>query len=226
MSAVALGACSYGQPYIDQPVPLKPTADVFRPVVEGSCALLVTEYGSSTVIAPGYALTNAHVTGIVDTPYIASEYMDMAIFKIKGGKVAETATEHLGDATVQYGSGCWADTRVAFGHVAYEDVVNCWGDMPSDNPVCQGYGLGGHRGFLVKSDGGSGFSGGPVLNADGKLIGVTEGTMMVDGEEFNFCYRIEDAIAGFQPIMDAPDKADWSRPAWIDYKLLLAIILL
>lgn len=213
IAVTALGACSYGVPYTDaMNVPVRPAA-VYRPLHRGSCMLLTVEYASATVIGPGYAVTNAHADSALDafTKYIENDYADAALFKIEGGETPAISDEiEVGEPVISYGTGCDGSTRIAHGIITDTDAALCYGHFPTPSPVCTKMGYGAQRGMLIKSDSGGGFSGGPVIDMKGRVIGLTEGIM--NGQ--TFAYRITDVIAGFQPVLDHPDKADWSH-AWI-----------
>lgn len=227
IASLALGACSYGQPYLSQDVPLKPTEAVYRPLKTGSCMMMAVTYASATVIAPGYAVTNAHATAAVDVPYVEAPQIDLALLKIDGGAAIQTDEVNDGESVYSFGTGCMGEPRIAHGIVETTDAVHCYADgdsFPTANEFCRAHGMGARRGFLVSSDMGEGFSGGPVINQAGKVIGVTQGLMNWNGKEYQFAYFIDDVLATFQPILSGQQPGDWSNPYWINPKFILAVL--
>lgn len=144
---------------------------------------LDTADGAAVVVAPGVAATNAHNANLVDPGRVigvARDY-DLMFFRTPYGVPAPTAPVALGMAVTAYGQGLDADLRIAHGTV--RTIQACAGcTAPAyfvfANPVREA------------DDAGPGFSGGPVLDAAGRLVGITFGYKDSDGMREIYAYDI------------------------------------
>jgi len=112
------------------------------------------------VIAPGIAVTNDHNDNLVDPQAILGfgSASDLLFFRTARKSTPQTAMPVIGKSVTAFGQGADANLRVAQGVIC--DVVHVAGH--ADSPY-----------FIFVGNAGPGFSGGPVLDADGRLIGIT-----------------------------------------------------
>lgn len=179
VSAVALASCASGVSYQAslQDVPAPPSAKMYRTMHTGPSACVpLSTFASQTVIAPHWAVTNAHAEVIADNLVAESRSSDLALIAIDGGAPLPFGTPHNGDHITAYGSGCSGDQRVAHGVITDVRGLQCWGEPGKNDPdnPCKRAGLGVTYAMIMTADSGEGFSGGPIINDAGELIGVME----------------------------------------------------
>jgi S1-C subfamily serine protease len=111
------------------------------------------------VIAPGIAVTNAHNRRFISGPVIGeAAQSDLLFFRVTRSANPATAAPVVGAPVIAYGQGADAELRVARGVV--REIV-----------MAPGYDI--SRWFTFEADAGPGFSGGPVVDAQGRLVGIT-----------------------------------------------------
>ena len=114
--------------------------------------------GAAVVIAPGIAVTNDHNDNMI-APKMVLGYgslSDLMFFRTARAAAPQTAPPGMGMAVTAYGQGAKRELRVANGvicHIAGE---------PGHSPY-----------FIFAGNAGPGFSGGPVVDPEGRLIGIT-----------------------------------------------------
>jgi S1-C subfamily serine protease len=131
--------------------------------------------GAAVVIAPGIAVTNAHNKNLLDEKSVLGvrrDY-DLLFFRTSRRAAPETAEPVIGEAVTAYGQGADRELRVAKG------VVRTIQRYP---------GLTAPAYFTFAGNAGPGFSGGPVIDAAGKLIGITFGYKDEGGERRIYAY--------------------------------------
>jgi hypothetical protein len=118
--------------------------------------------GAAVVIAPGIAVTNAHNENLLNEKSVLGvrrDY-DLLFFRTPRRAAPETAAPVIGEAVTAYGQGADRELRIAHGVVrAIQQCAGC---------TAPAY-------FTFAGDAGPGFSGGPVINASGRLVGITFG---------------------------------------------------
>ncbi|HJT44581.1 MAG TPA: serine protease [Rhizomicrobium sp.] len=118
--------------------------------------------GAAVVIAPGIAVTNAHNANLLAPKSVIGtrQDYDLLFFRTARTRVPETAAPVLGEDVTAYGQGSDGELRVAHGVV--REIKQCAGC------AAPAY-------FVFAGDAGPGFSGGPVLDGSGRLVGIVFG---------------------------------------------------
>jgi hypothetical protein len=118
--------------------------------------------GAAVVIAPGIAVTNAHNANLVDPSAVigTATLSDLMFFRTGRQSVPAAADPVVGTAVTAYGQGIDGDLRIAHG-VVRERVMIAGYAAPAW--------------FTFVGNAGPGFSGGPVIDGAGHLIGITFG---------------------------------------------------
>ena len=131
--------------------------------------------GAAVVIAPGIAVTNAHNKNLLSEKSVLGvrrDY-DLLFFRTARQAAPETAEPVIGEAVTAYGQGADRELRIAHGVV--RAIQQCRG---CNAPAY----------FTFAGNAGPGFSGGPVINASGKLVGITFGYKDEGGERRIYAY--------------------------------------
>jgi len=118
--------------------------------------------GAAVVIAPGIAVTNAHNANLLDPKSVIGtrQDYDLLFFRTPKQAAPQTAAAVLGEGVTAYGQGGDGELRVAHGVV--REIRQCSGCAASAY-------------FVFAGNAGPGFSGGPVLDGSGRLVGITFG---------------------------------------------------
>ena len=144
------------------PAPAIPEAQIAAAYIPLHRGGLTSAEGAAVAIAPGVAVTNGHNRNLVDPKAVIGEVKDydLLFFRDNHRPITEIGEPQLGAAVSAFGQGADADLRLAHGVVeAIETCAGC---------TAPAY-------FTFAGDAGPGFSGGPVLDASGRLIGITFG---------------------------------------------------
>ena len=158
--------------------PLDRVADNYLAIITGS--VLFPGTGSALVLRPGLAVTSAHVVegcagltalsrhGLVELHVLGrSRRLDLAVLAVPEGlgRTLPIARAAQGQAVWAMGTTTGWLAPTASGRVE-TDRATAWLDRV-DGP--------GHAGLMYAAEAGPGYSGGPVVNASGALVGLTEG---------------------------------------------------
>jgi S1-C subfamily serine protease len=149
---------------------------------------LDSDAGAAMVIAPGIAVTNQHNENLVDPASVIGiprDY-DLLFFRTSHNAAPVTASVAVGASVVAYGQGTDADLRVAHGVV--REIKHC------DGCSAPAY-------FTFAGNAGPGFSGGPVVDASGRLVGITFGYKDSPAERRIYAYdmaRVRAELSAFQ----------------------------
>jgi S1-C subfamily serine protease len=148
--------------------------------------------GAAVVIAPGIAVTNDHNDNMVDPKRVLGygSLSDLMFFRTPHTAAPQTAQVAMGETVIAYGQGAKRELRVAHGVVCH-----IAGDS-TDSPY-----------FIFAGNAGPGFSGGPVLDGEGRLIGITFGYVdQPANRRLIFAYDMKRVMAEFQ--LKKPMKSD------------------
>jgi len=148
-----------------------------------------TADGAAMVIAPGIAVTNAHNRRFVSGPVIGeATQSDLLFFRVVRSAAPPTAMPVVGASVTAYGQGADAELRVAHGVV--REVV-----------TAPGYEIA--RWFTYEANAGPGFSGGPVVDAQGRLVGITFAYKDEGGKRLIYAYDMARVRAELQIAQNA-----------------------
>jgi S1-C subfamily serine protease len=149
-----------------------------------------TADGAAMVIAPGIAVTNAHNRRFVSGPVIGeAAQSDLLFFRVTRSANPATAAPVVGSAVTAYGQGADAELRVARG------VVRAIVKPP-------GYDI--SSWFTYEANAGPGFSGGPVVDAQGRLVGITFAYKDEGGKRLIYAYEMARVRAELQSLQNPP----------------------
>jgi hypothetical protein len=157
-----------------------------------------TADAASVVILPGIAATNQHNANLVDPRQVigtARDY-DLMFYRTGRGAPPPTAPIAVGMAVTAYGQGTNAELRTAHGVV--REIKGCDGCKEAAyfifaNPRREA------------DDAGPGFSGGPVLDTSGRLVGITFGYKDSGGVRQMYAYDIARVKAELAALQKAPN---------------------
>ena len=131
--------------------------------------------GAAVVIAPGIAVTNAHNANLLAPKSVIGvrQDYDLLFFRTPKNAAPQTAAPVIGQGVTAYGQGGDSELRVAHGTV--REIKQCAGC------TAPAY-------FVFAGNAGPGFSGGPVLDGDGRLVGITFGYKDEGHERLIYAY--------------------------------------
>jgi len=131
--------------------------------------------GAAMVIAPGIAVTNAHNENLLNPKTVIGmrQDYDLMFFRTTRTATAPTAAPVIGESVTAYGQGADRELRIARGTV--REIKTCAGCTASAY-------------FIFAGNAGPGFSGGPVLDSSGRLVGITFGYKDVRSERLIYAY--------------------------------------
>ncbi|HEY2010054.1 MAG TPA: serine protease [Rhizomicrobium sp.] len=146
-----------------------------------------TADGAAVVIAPHVAVTNAHNANLLDPKSVTGVRQDYDLLFFRTARIAqpETAPVAVGENVTAYGQGADAELRIAHGVV--RAITSCAGC------TAPAY-------FTFAGNAGPGFSGGPVLDAAGRLIGITFGYKDEGPERLIYAYDMSRIRAEYSAL--------------------------
>lgn len=154
--------------------------------------------GAAVVIVPGIAATNAHNANLVNPPDVIGTVRDydLMFFRSRRGTPPVTAAVSMGMDVTAYGQGGKAELRIAHGTV--REIKTCAGcTAPAyfvfANPRREA------------DDAGPGFSGGPVLDASGRLVGITFGYKDEAHQRLMYAYDMSRVLVELSAVRKAPN---------------------
>lgn len=158
--------------------PLEHVADNYLAIVTGTAMFGGT--GSAVVLRPGLAVTSAHVVEGLEHLDVLSRHgpvtacvlgrssrLDLAVLAVPTdiGRTLATASAVAGQAVWAMGTTTGTLSPTATGRLENDRAMAWLGD--GDGPT--------HAGLMYAAEAGPGYSGGPVVDAAGALVGMTEG---------------------------------------------------
>jgi hypothetical protein len=146
--------------------------------------------GAAMMIRPGIAVTNAHNANLIDPRSVigTAGQSDLMFFHADGGAPPPSAIPVVGEAVTAYGQDTDGKLRLAHGTVRQIVMVAGYDSSPY---------------FIFAGDAGPGFSGGPVIDPAGKLIGITFGYKDQGGVRLMYAYDIARVLAELSLLQKA-----------------------
>ena len=143
--------------------------------------------GAAMVIAPGIAVTNAHNANLLEAKSVIGvrQDYDLLFFHTLRNASPQTAAPIIGESVTAYGQGGNRELRIAQGVV--REIKQC--------PGCTAPAY-----FVFAGNAGPGFSGGPVLDRAGRLVGITFGYKDQGRERLIYAYDMSRVRAEFSAL--------------------------
>jgi hypothetical protein len=143
--------------------------------------------GAAMVIAPGIAVTNAHNANLLARGSVIGvrQDYDLLFFRTPKSAAPPTAAPVIGQSVSAYGQGGDRELRVARGVV--REIKHCSGC------TAPAY-------FVFAGNAGPGFSGGPVLDSAGRLVGITFGYKDEGRQRLIYAYDMSRVQAEFSAL--------------------------
>ena len=143
--------------------------------------------GAAVVIAPGIAVTNAHNANLLEPKSVIGvrQDYDLLFFRTAKSAAPPTAAPVIGQSVTAYGQGGDRELRVAHGVV--REIKQC--------PGCTASAY-----FVFAGNAGPGFSGGPVLDGSGRLVGITFGYKDDGRQRLIYAYDMSRVQAEFSAL--------------------------
>jgi len=181
------GAPDAGSPVADLPPSIAPS---YIPLSAGN--FLHGYQAAATVIAPGIAVTEAYNSNLVDPKRVIGRAVgfDLLFFRTDKNAVLTEAKPVPGMAVTAYGQGTGDQLRLGRGVI--RSIQDCKGCRSSAY-------------FVYEGDAGPGFGGGPVLDEQGKLVGITFGYKKTGSANNRMLYaydmmRVHEELAKVQNV--------------------------
>jgi hypothetical protein len=143
--------------------------------------------GAAMVIAPGIAVTNAHNANLLEPKSVIGvrQDYDLLFFRTARNASPQTAAPVIGESVTAYGQGGNRELRIAQGVV--RQIRQC--------PGCTAPAY-----FVFAGNAGPGFSGGPVIDRAGRLVGITFGYKDQGRERLIYAYDMSRVRAELSAI--------------------------
>ena len=147
--------------------------------------------GAAMVIAPGVAATNAHNANLVDPKSVIGTATASDLMFYRAGQAAPPATAApvAGEDVIAYGQATDGSLRLAHGTVRQIVTIPGYADSPY---------------FIFSGEAGPGFSGGPVVDGAGKLVGIVFGYKDEGSGRLIYAYDMARVRAEFSGLSKGP----------------------
>ncbi|MGH6827301.1 MAG: S1 family peptidase, partial [Rhizomicrobium sp.] len=185
-ASLLLAGCAVSSGLPAAAIPEPEIARAYIPLKGGS--FLIQGDAAALAIAPGIAVTNGHNRNLVDPKAVIGEDRDYDLLFFRSGRtaVAGASQPRIGEAVQAFGQGKDGDLRRAQG------VVDAIAEGP--NATVPAY-------FTFIGNAGPGFSGGPVLDASGQLVGITFGYKNEGKKRLIYAYPMDRVRAELAAIL-------------------------
>jgi hypothetical protein len=147
--------------------------------------------GAAMMVRPGIAVTNAHNANLLDPKSVigTATQSDLMFFHAKGGPPPATAAPVVGEVVTAYGQDTGGKLRLAHGVIRQIVMVQGYSTSPY---------------FIFSGNAGPGFSGGPVIDPDGKLVGITFGYKDQGSERLIYAYDLTRVLTELSLVEKEP----------------------
>ncbi|HWY61243.1 MAG TPA: serine protease [Rhizomicrobium sp.] len=189
--ALGLSGCATASGIPAARIPQADIAAAYLPLSGRTHLGLDRAAGAAVMINPGIAVTNAHNANLLDPKSVigTATQSDLMFFRASGGAPPATAAPMVGEAVTAYGQDLSGKLRLAEGVVRQIVKVPGYDASPY---------------FIFTGNAGPGFSGGPVLDPSGKLIGITFGYKDQGGQRLIYAYDVARVLAELSLVRQAP----------------------
>ena len=185
---IVLAGCASSSGIPAANIPEAQIAAAYIPLHRGNA--LSHADGAAVAIAPGIAVTNGHNRNLVVPDAVIGEARDYDLLFFRDTRAAamDVAEPDVGEGVRTYGQGGDGDLRLAEGVVrAIQSCSGC--SVPAY--------------FTFAGNAGPGFSGGPVLDASGRLIGIVFGYRDQARERLIYAYPMSRVEAELSALSKA-----------------------
>jgi len=187
---ISLAGCATPSGQLAQHIAEPDIAAAYMPLLGHVHLGLDRAAGVAMVFQPGVAVTNAHNANLLDPDSVigTATLSDLMYFRAGSVPPPATAMPVVGAAVTAYGEDVDGELRIAHGKVVEIAVTPGYAASPY---------------FIFQGDAGPGFSGGPVVDSSGKLIGITFGYKDEGKKRLIYAYDMARVRAEFSGLPNA-----------------------
>jgi len=187
---ISLAGCATPSGQLAQHIAEPDIAAAYMPLLGHVHLGLDRAAGVAMVFQPGVAVTNAHNANLLDPDSVigTATLSDLMYFRAGSVPPPATAMPVVGAAVTAYGEDVDGELRIAHGKVVEIAVTPGYAASPY---------------FIFQGDAGPGFSGGPVVDSSGKLIGITFGYKDQGKKRLIYAYDMARVRAEFSGLPNA-----------------------
>jgi hypothetical protein len=187
LPALALASCATPSGLPVARIAEPDIAAAYIPLFKSANLGLSKDAGAATILSPGIAVTNAHNANLIDPKAVIGQVGDYDLLYFRTARSAAPATAEpvIGSAVTAYGAD--TDGRLRIAHGVVRAITGC--------PGCKEAAY-----FTFAGDAGPGFSGGPVVDVQGRLIGIVFGYKDGGRERLIYAYDMARVRAEFSAL--------------------------
>ena len=187
---ISLAGCATPSGQLAQHIAEPDIAAAYMPLLGHVHLGLDRAAGVAMVFQPGVAVTNAHNANLLDPDSVigTATLSDLMYFRAGSVPPPATAMPVVGAAVTAYGEDVDGELRIAHGKVVEIAMTPGYAASPY---------------FIFQGDAGPGFSGGPVVDSSGKLIGITFGYKDQGKKRLIYAYDMARVRAEFSGLPNA-----------------------